>query len=58
VHLLEGIRHVALKVVLKYPKSLTDMGMNSKLVGDGFGSFILQLENCLSNMKRSNDQNG
>ena len=50
-------RHVAIKIVLKYPKSLADTGINGKLLGDGCGSFILQLENCLANMKRANDQN-
>ena len=50
-------RQVALTIVLKYPKSLADAGINGKLLGDGCGSFILQLENCLANMKRSNDQN-
>ena len=49
-------RQVALTIVLKYPKSLADTGINGKLLGDGCGSFILQLENCLANMKRSNDQ--
>ena len=50
-------RQVALKIVLKYPKSLADTGINGKLLGDGCGSFILQLENCLANIKRSNAQN-
>ena len=50
-------RHVAIKIVLKYPKSLADTGINGKLLGDGRGSFILQLENYLANMKRANDQN-
>ena len=49
--------HVAIKIVLKYPKSLADTGINGKLLGDGYGSFILQLEHCLANMKRANDQN-
>ena len=50
-------RQVALTIVLKYPKSLADTGVNGKLLGDGCGSFILQLENCLANMKPFNDQN-
>ena len=46
------LRNVALKVVLKYPKSLADFGLSGKFLGDGCGSFILQLENCVSNTRR------
>ena len=46
------LRQVAYKVVLKYPKSLADFGLNGHYLGDGCGSFFLQLENSISNTKR------
>ena len=42
-----------MKIVLKYPKSHADYGLNEKFLGDSSESFTLALENCTSNINRT-----